>query len=161
MPKEYIGNKYAFTWGFIRSKTYNSKTVKVAKSMYHPRCFLTELQLKLIKDLHWIFIRAPSLQSACRNWTYASPQSRVFSQGGQDKRGWIARSEGRLPGKGVLRMRLFQVDCSEFRDPKVYCTRESNPHCGSDGQTYGNQCAFCKAVAKSGGKINLKHHGKC
>ncbi|XP_037658247.1 serine protease inhibitor Kazal-type 6 [Choloepus didactylus] len=87
--------------------------------------------------------------------------SGVFSQGGQDKRGWITRSEGRLPGKGVLRTRLFQVDCSEFRDPKVYCTRESNPHCGSDGQTYGNQCAFCKAVMKSGGKINLKHHGKC
>ncbi|XP_075398821.1 serine protease inhibitor Kazal-type 6 [Tenrec ecaudatus] len=54
-----------------------------------------------------------------------------------------------------------QVDCGEFRDPKVYCTRESNPHCGSDGQTYGNKCAFCKAVAKSSGKISLKHHGKC
>ncbi|XP_008581441.1 PREDICTED: serine protease inhibitor Kazal-type 6 isoform X2 [Galeopterus variegatus] len=54
-----------------------------------------------------------------------------------------------------------QIDCGEFRDPKVYCTRESNPHCGSDGQTYGNKCAFCKAVVKSGGKINLKHAGKC
>ncbi|KAF4015215.1 hypothetical protein G4228_006680 [Cervus hanglu yarkandensis] len=54
-----------------------------------------------------------------------------------------------------------QVDCGEFKDPKVYCTRESNPHCGSDGQTYGNKCAFCKAVAKSGGKISLKHRGKC
>ncbi|XP_045140656.1 double-headed protease inhibitor, submandibular gland-like [Echinops telfairi] len=54
-----------------------------------------------------------------------------------------------------------RVDCGEFRDPKVYCTRESNPHCGSDGQTYGNKCAFCKAVAKSSGKISLKHHGKC
>ncbi|XP_004686918.1 PREDICTED: serine protease inhibitor Kazal-type 6 [Condylura cristata] len=54
-----------------------------------------------------------------------------------------------------------QVNCGEFRDPKIYCTRESDPHCGSDGQTYGNKCAFCKAMAKSGGKINLKHHGKC
>uniref|UniRef100_UPI000012D0AB PROTEINASE INHIBITOR IIA n=1 Tax=Bos taurus TaxID=9913 RepID=UPI000012D0AB len=54
-----------------------------------------------------------------------------------------------------------QVDCAEFKDPKVYCTRESNPHCGSNGETYGNKCAFCKAVMKSGGKINLKHRGKC
>ncbi|XP_057574678.1 serine protease inhibitor Kazal-type 6-like [Hippopotamus amphibius kiboko] len=85
----------------------------------------------------------------------------VFSQGVQDKRGCITRSETGLPGKGGLRWRLSHVDCSEFQDPKVYCTRESNPHCGSDGQTYGNKCAFCKAVVKSGGKINLKHHGKC
>ncbi|XP_017197097.1 serine protease inhibitor Kazal-type 6 [Oryctolagus cuniculus] len=87
--------------------------------------------------------------------------SGVFTQEGKDKRGWITRSEGRLPGKGVLRRRLFQIDCAEFRDPKIFCTRESNPHCGSDGQTYGNKCAFCKAVAKSDGKINLKHRGKC
>ncbi|KAM9253262.1 serine protease inhibitor Kazal-type 6 isoform 3-T3 [Dugong dugon] len=87
--------------------------------------------------------------------------SGVFSQGGQDKRGWITRLKGRLPGKGILRRRLFQVDCDEFLDPKVFCTRESNPHCGSDGHTYGNKCAFCKAVVKSGGKISLKHHGKC
>nr|XP_008527139.1 PREDICTED: serine protease inhibitor Kazal-type 6 isoform X2 [Equus przewalskii] len=54
-----------------------------------------------------------------------------------------------------------RVNCGEFQDPKVFCTRESDPHCGSDGQTYGNKCSFCKAVAKSGGKINLKHQGKC
>ncbi|XP_048187456.1 serine protease inhibitor Kazal-type 6-like isoform X2 [Perognathus longimembris pacificus] len=54
-----------------------------------------------------------------------------------------------------------QINCDEFRDPKIFCTRESNPHCGSDGQTYGNKCAFCKAMAKSNGKINLKHHGSC
>ncbi|KAF6083101.1 serine peptidase inhibitor Kazal type 6 [Phyllostomus discolor] len=87
--------------------------------------------------------------------------SGVFSQGEQDKRAGITRSEGRRPRKGGLRWRLFQVDCGEFQDPQVFCTRESNPYCGSDGQTYGNKCAFCKAMVKSGGKINLKHHGKC
>ncbi|XP_068390991.1 serine protease inhibitor Kazal-type 6-like [Eschrichtius robustus] len=54
-----------------------------------------------------------------------------------------------------------QIDCGEFQDRKVHCTRESNPHCGSDGRTYGNKCTFCKAVVKSGGKLYLKHHGKC
>ncbi|XP_015327796.1 serine protease inhibitor Kazal-type 6 isoform X1 [Bos indicus] len=87
--------------------------------------------------------------------------SGVFGQGAQDKGGCNTRSQGWMPRKGGLRRRLFQVDCAEFKDPKVYCTRESNPHCGSDGQTYGNKCAFCKAVMKSGGKINLKHRGKC
>nr|XP_005483779.1 serine protease inhibitor Kazal-type 6 [Zonotrichia albicollis] len=51
--------------------------------------------------------------------------------------------------------------CREFLNRSVYCTRESNPHCGMDGVTYGNKCAFCKAVLRSGGKIRLKHLGKC
>ncbi|XP_069725272.1 serine protease inhibitor Kazal-type 6-like [Phaenicophaeus curvirostris] len=51
--------------------------------------------------------------------------------------------------------------CKEFLERNVYCTRESNPHCGTDGVTYGNKCAFCKAVLRSGGKIRLKHLGKC
>uniref|UniRef100_A0A8D0FZP0 Ovomucoid n=1 Tax=Strix occidentalis caurina TaxID=311401 RepID=A0A8D0FZP0_STROC len=54
---------------------------------------------------------------------------------------------------------LLQI-CREFINRNVYCTRESNPHCGTDGITYGNKCAFCKAV-RSGGKIRLKHLGKC
>ncbi|NXE05109.1 ISK6 inhibitor, partial [Lophotis ruficrista] len=55
---------------------------------------------------------------------------------------------------------FFQI-CREFVNRSVYCTRESNPHCGTDGITYGNKCAFCKAVLRSGGKIRLKHLGKC
>ncbi|NXE53777.1 ISK6 inhibitor, partial [Dromaius novaehollandiae] len=55
---------------------------------------------------------------------------------------------------------LLQI-CREFTNRSVYCTRESNPHCGTDGVTYGNRCAFCKAVLKSGGKIRLKHLGTC
>ncbi|NWV70674.1 ISK6 inhibitor, partial [Malurus elegans] len=55
---------------------------------------------------------------------------------------------------------LVQI-CREFVSRSVYCTRESNPHCGTDGVTYGNKCAFCKAVLRSGGEIRLKHLGKC
>uniref|UniRef100_A0A8C5UD68 Ovomucoid n=1 Tax=Malurus cyaneus samueli TaxID=2593467 RepID=A0A8C5UD68_9PASS len=54
---------------------------------------------------------------------------------------------------------LPQASCG-FVNRSVYCTRESNPHCGTDGVTYGNKCAFCKAV-RSGGEIRLKHLGKC
>uniref|UniRef100_A0A8C0GLB0 Kazal-like domain-containing protein n=1 Tax=Chelonoidis abingdonii TaxID=106734 RepID=A0A8C0GLB0_CHEAB len=48
-----------------------------------------------------------------------------------------------------------------FFSGDVYCTRESNPHCGTDGMTYGNKCSFCKAVKKSQGSIRLEHLGKC
>ncbi|XP_077681386.1 serine protease inhibitor Kazal-type 6-like [Eretmochelys imbricata] len=54
-----------------------------------------------------------------------------------------------------------QFDCKEFMDDGMYCTRESNPHCGSNGMTYGNKCAFCKAVKRSHGSIRLQHLGKC
>ncbi|XP_019361612.1 PREDICTED: serine protease inhibitor Kazal-type 6-like [Gavialis gangeticus] len=54
-----------------------------------------------------------------------------------------------------------ELDCSDFRDSGTYCTRESNPHCGDDGKTYGNLCAFCKAIERSGGKLRLHHMGKC
>ncbi|CAM5159503.1 unnamed protein product [Natator depressus] len=54
-----------------------------------------------------------------------------------------------------------QLDCKEFMNDSMYCTRESNPHCGSNGMTYGNKCAFCKAVKRSHGSIRLQHLGKC
>uniref|UniRef100_A0A8B9PTT2 Serine peptidase inhibitor, Kazal type 6 n=1 Tax=Apteryx owenii TaxID=8824 RepID=A0A8B9PTT2_APTOW len=69
----------------------------------------------------------------------------------------LLKSMGVLKGFSLF---LLQI-CKEFTNRSVYCTRESNPHCGTDGVTYGNRCAFCKAVLKSGGKIRLKHLGKC
>ncbi|KAF7249528.1 Serine protease inhibitor Kazal-type 6 [Varanus komodoensis] len=53
------------------------------------------------------------------------------------------------------------IDCSEFQNKVAYCTRESSPHCGTDGHTYGNKCAFCKAVERSSGRLALLRMGKC
>uniref|UniRef100_A0A8V0YWT3 Ovomucoid n=2 Tax=Galliformes TaxID=8976 RepID=A0A8V0YWT3_CHICK len=46
---------------------------------------------------------------------------------------------------GVAAQDIEEI-CKEFLNRSVFCTRESNPHCGTDGVTYGNKCAFCKAV---------------
>ncbi|CAI5766861.1 ovomucoid-like isoform X2 [Podarcis lilfordi] len=45
--------------------------------------------------------------------------------------------------------------------PNPACIFEKRPHCGSNGETYGNQCDFCNAYFKSGGKLKLKYFGKC
>nr|XP_048275480.1 serine protease inhibitor Kazal-type 6-like isoform X1 [Myodes glareolus] len=86
--------------------------------------------------------------------------SGAFGQGGKDT---LLNHSGLLEILDSNEKEYVQawINCGEFHNPNVFCTRESDPLCGSDGQTYGNKCAFCKALAKSSGKINLKHHGKC
>uniref|UniRef100_A0A8D0DW31 Kazal-like domain-containing protein n=1 Tax=Salvator merianae TaxID=96440 RepID=A0A8D0DW31_SALMN len=56
---------------------------------------------------------------------------------------------------------MTTVDCSLYKDSGPYCTRESYPLCGTDGKTYGNQCAFCREVVKSNGKLAVQYMGKC
>ncbi|XP_031805373.1 serine protease inhibitor Kazal-type 9 [Sarcophilus harrisii] len=57
------------------------------------------------------------------------------------------------------------IDCSGYEKlspgkPQM-CTLELTPICASDGQTYGNKCAFCHAVKQSDDNIKFVHMGNC
>ncbi|XP_048347340.1 serine protease inhibitor Kazal-type 6-like [Sphaerodactylus townsendi] len=60
----------------------------------------------------------------------------------------------------VVAQRGRQVDCSQYMDSSSHCSREAQPICGTDNETYGNLCAFCKAVGRKR-NLAVQHMGKC
>ncbi|NWV27779.1 IOV7 protein, partial [Origma solitaria] len=60
------------------------------------------------------------------------------------------------------------VDCSRYRtqttkDGKTLlaCPRDLNPVCGTDGNTYDNECSICSHNAEKRTHVGKKHSGQC
>nr|XP_056719940.1 ovomucoid-like [Euleptes europaea] len=51
------------------------------------------------------------------------------------------------------------IDCMGY--PRNACTHDYRPHCGTDGITYSNKCAFCNAYVRHRGRLSLRHKGVC
>ncbi|XP_073097782.1 sperm-associated acrosin inhibitor-like [Manis javanica] len=52
-------------------------------------------------------------------------------------------------------------DCSVYADQPHFCTRETDPVCATDGQTYSNRCVFCSEKLENNGKFEFSHYGAC
>ncbi|XP_066197670.1 sperm-associated acrosin inhibitor-like [Saccopteryx leptura] len=50
----------------------------------------------------------------------------------------------------------------DFSKKDIYtCTREYDPVCATNGQSYSNPCVFCIKVMEHGGTFSFKHYGRC
>uniref|UniRef100_A0A7N9CYY3 Kazal-like domain-containing protein n=1 Tax=Macaca fascicularis TaxID=9541 RepID=A0A7N9CYY3_MACFA len=52
-------------------------------------------------------------------------------------------------------------DCSVYASSSVFCTREMDPICATNGQTYNNRCLFCRKKLFCGEKLKFYHYGVC
>ncbi|XP_061473496.1 serine protease inhibitor Kazal-type 5-like isoform X2 [Rhineura floridana] len=55
------------------------------------------------------------------------------------------------------------VDCSQYPQTKgrVLCKRSTQEVCGTDGETYSNECMLCDRILKTKSEIGIKNIGPC
>uniref|UniRef100_A0A3B5RAP0 Kazal-like domain-containing protein n=1 Tax=Xiphophorus maculatus TaxID=8083 RepID=A0A3B5RAP0_XIPMA len=57
---------------------------------------------------------------------------------------------------------FLYVQQAKCPDPEIFaCKLNVRPVCGSNGQTYGNECLLCKEMQESNKKISVTQEGHC
>ncbi|KAK6297924.1 hypothetical protein J4Q44_G00309790 [Coregonus suidteri] len=54
---------------------------------------------------------------------------------------------------------LEKPNCSKYNLPM--CTYQYDPVCGTDGITYGNECALCSENMKHNRHVHIRSKGEC
>ncbi|XP_026994651.1 serine protease inhibitor Kazal-type 1-like [Tachysurus fulvidraco] len=52
-----------------------------------------------------------------------------------------------------------EAECENY--PTLTCTREFDPVCGDDGETYSTECVLCAENKKRNQHVKVMHKGKC
>ncbi|XP_067161178.1 ovomucoid-like [Apteryx mantelli] len=60
---------------------------------------------------------------------------------------------------------IAKLDCDRIlhgvKGGRIFCSKSSQPVCGTDGKTYKNECDLCSAAMRASNYITVNYRGEC